>query len=401
MCISSTSQLRIALTLGSDLRGPQSGDACFNFALAGVHNSTNSLFQNLVSIGIHELKRAGSRSSFPPKNILHIIEKFAASDVRKEYAMELYQIAADCLEKKNYKDTLYIENLRNGSFGFHGRPLLWLWRFSSRQKKVEIDHQGNRKWKDAINWQDEYQDTNRPLVVDIGSGMGTCILGLGSTSSEKVHEKLRIHWSECNYAGVDLNPALVRFGNGVASRRSSAKKGRVKFFCCPADAFFSKLKSYQGRIALVLVNFPSPYRLDSGERGNLQLPSAENFIVTSKLLEQICTLARNDASETYFMFQTKCEDVAVYLKNECLRNGLSGITARDKAVDSIEDIYARNKSVPKRVNDWLHIEPRAERAEGNLFWSEPILPLDCLPETEIQCLNNNKVVHRCLFKFKK
>lgn len=389
------------MTLGSDLRGPQSADACFNFALAGVHNSSDSLFRNLVSIGIHELKRAGSRSSFPPKSILHIVEKFAASDVRKEDAMELYQIAADCLVKKKYNDKMYIESLRNGSFGFHGRPLLWLWRFSSRQKKVEIDLQGKSKWKDYINWQDEYQDTNKPLVVDIGSGMGTCMLGLGSTNSVNVHENLPIQWSECNYAGVDLNPALVRFGNGVASRRSRARQGRVKFFCSPANEFLSKLKSYQGRMSLVLVNFPSPYRLDSGERGNLQLPSAENFMVTSKLLEQICTLARNDASDTYFMFQTKCEDVATYLKNECLRNGLSGIIAGDKAVDSIEDIYARNKSVPKRVKDWLRIEPRAERAEGNLFWSEPILPLDGLPETEVQCLNDNKVVHRCLFKFKK
>lgn len=388
--------------MGSDLRGPQSADACFNFALAGVHHSSSSLLRDLVSIGIHELKRAGSRSSFPPKSILHIVEKFAASDVRKEDAMELYQIAADCLQKKNYNDKEYIESLRNGSFGFHGRPLLWLWRFSSRQKKVEINR-GNFMWKDAINWQDEYQDTNKPLVVDIGSGMGTCILGLGSTSSVNVHEKLPIQWSQCNYAGVDLNPALVRFGNGVASRRSGAKKGRVKFFCCPADEFLSKLKSYRGRISMIMVNFPSPYRLDSGERGNLQLPSAENFMVTSKLFKQICSLARNDddESETYFMFQTKCEDVAVYLKNECLRNGLSGIIAGDKAVDSIDDIYSRNKSVPKRVKEWLRFEPRAERAEGNLFWSEPFLPLDCLPETEVQCLNDNKVVHRCLFKCKK
>jgi len=229
--------------VGSDLRGPQSADACFNFALAGVHNSSTHLFQNLVRIGNHELKRAGSRSSFPTKSVLHIVEKFAASDIRREDAMELYQTAADCLEKKNYKDKMYIENLRDGSFGFHGRPLLWLWRFSSRQKKVEIDNEGNGKWKAAINWQDEFQDTNKPLVVDIGSGMGTCILGLASTSVS-IHDKIPIEWSQCNYAGVDLNQALVRFGNGIALRCPDARKGRVKFFCCPADDFLSNLKSY-------------------------------------------------------------------------------------------------------------------------------------------------------------
>jgi len=111
-----------------------------------------------------------------------------------------------------------------------------------------------------------------------------------------------------------------------------------------------------------MVNFPSPYRLALGELGNLQLPSAENFMVTSKLLEQISVLARSDTGETYFMFQTKCEDVAVYLKNECLHNGMEGIIAGDKAVQSIDKIYSQNKSVPKRVKEWLRIEPLAERA---------------------------------------
>ena len=101
------------------------------------------------------------------------------------------------------------------------------------------------------------------------------------------------------------------------------------------------------------------------------------------------------------MFQTKCEDVAVYLKNECTSNGMEGITAGGKAVESIGSIYSKNVVVPKRVKEWLRIEPHAERAEGQLFWSQPILPLDCLPETEVQCLSENKVVHRCLFKYKK
>jgi hypothetical protein len=326
------------------------------------------------------------------------VEKFAASDVCGEDAMQLYKIAADCLEKKNYNDKTYIESLRNGTFGFRGRPLLWLWRFSSRQKKVKIDKESSNKCIDVINWQDVFHDTSKPLVVDIGSGMGTCILGLASTSSSS-HEELPIQWSQYNYAGVDLNQALVRFGNGVVSRWPNARKGRAKFFCCPADNFLSKLKSYQGRITFIMVNFPSPYRLEAGERGNLQLPSAENFMVTNKLFELIRDLGGNDA--TYFMFQTKCEDVAVYLKKECTINGMKGITAGDKAVENIDNIYSKNMYVPKRVKEWLRTHPHAERAEGHLFWSQPILPLDCLPETEIQCLSENKVVHRCLFKYEK
>ena len=170
------------MTLGSDSRGRASADACFNFALAGVQNQS-SLFENLLSISIHELTRAGSRSSFPPKSIVHIVEKVAASHViRGEDAIKLYCIAADCLEKKSYYNDAYIESLRNGTFGFHGRPLLWLWRFSSRQKKIQVGGISRRSERNGeVKWQDVFCDATKPLVVDIGSGMGACIINLAST----------------------------------------------------------------------------------------------------------------------------------------------------------------------------------------------------------------------------
>jgi hypothetical protein len=378
--------------LGSDSRGRASADACFNFALAGVQNHS-SLFENLLSISIHELTRAGSRSSFPPKSILHIIEKVAASHViRGEDAIKLYRIAADCLEKKSYYDDAYIESLRNGTFGFHGRPLLWLWRFSSRQKKIQVgsisrisEHNGE------VKWQDVFCDATKPLVVEIGSGMGACIINLASTR-ECGRKPLSIQWSKCNFVGCDLNQAFINFGNGIMSRAQATTQGRLRFFCCPADDLLTRLQSYPGKILLTMVNFPSPPRLSAHKTGNSQL--SENFMVTNKVFELIKVIS---AKESYFMFQTKCEDVAVYLKNECIRNGMEGI-AGNEAVEDIDGIYAKNLAVPKRVKEWLRVEPHAERAEGNLFWNRPILPVDSLPETELECLFERKVVHRCLFK---
>lgn len=387
-------QKRLALTLGSDSRGRASADACFNFALAGVQNQS-SLFENLLSICIHELTRAGSRSSFPPKSILHIVEKVAASHViRGEDTTKLYRIAADCLEKKSYYDDGYIESLRNGTFGFHGRPLLWLWRFSSRQKKIQVGSSRRSEWNGEVKWQDVFCNATKPLVIDIGSGMGACIINLSSTH-ECGRKPLSIQWSKCNFVGCDLNQAFINFCNGITSRAQATTQGRLRFFCCPADDLLTKLQSYPGKILLTMVNFPSPPRLDIDKTGNSQL--SENFMVTKRVFELIKVIsAKGTGEESYFMFQTKCEDVAVYLKNECIRNGMEGISALNEAVEDIDGIY--NLAVPKRVKEWLRVEPHAERAEGNLFWTRSILPVDCLPETELECLFEQKVVHRCLFK---
>lgn len=320
------------------------------------------------------------------------MEKVAASHVsRGEDAIKLYRIAANCLEKKSYYDDAYIESLRNGTFGFHGRPLLWLWRFSSRQKKIQLDSSSRRSEHNGeVKWQDVFCDATKPLVVDIGSGMGACIINLASTR-ECGRKPLSIQWSKCNFVGCDLNQAFINFGNGIVSRAQATTQGRLRFFCCPADDLLTKLQSYPGKIVLTMVNFPSPYRLSTHKTGNSQL--SENFMVTNKVFELIEVIS---AKDSYFMFQTKCEDVAVYLKNKCICNGMEGIPAMNEAVEDIDGIY--NLAVPKRVKEWLRVEPHAERAEGNLFWNRPILPKECFPETELECLFEQKVVHRCLFK---
>jgi hypothetical protein len=115
--------------MGSDLRGRTSADAAFNLALAGVQNS-NHLFDSLVSIAIHELERAGQRSSFKAKYILQIIEKFAVSGASASVLLPLNQIAAANLERKKFGNKELIQLLnKEGQFGLHSdRPLLWLWR---------------------------------------------------------------------------------------------------------------------------------------------------------------------------------------------------------------------------------------------------------------------------------
>ncbi|EED94220.1 predicted protein [Thalassiosira pseudonana CCMP1335] len=390
--IADQAEKRLMLTLGSDLRGRTSSDACFNFALSGVQNS-NCLFQTLVSIGIHELVRVGRRASFTATNVLHMVEKFSSSDVRGELALELYNLSVGCLEAKSFADDALIQSLKEGTFGFHSdRPLLWLWRFSARQTKISgID--GSLSHYLTIMWQDVFRDTSKPLVVDVGSGVGALLLNLATTTNKDCTNTTLLktnQWFDYNYAGAELNQALVNFGNGIVSR-DNRRQGRVHFFCLPAKDFVRHLQSYPGDIVLAMIHFPSPYRLTSG---NSQLPSSSDvFMVTKDLLRSISDLLCGGTSIGYFLFQTKCEDVAIHVWNDCLSlETMECVPCADPVVDI--DRYC-NGCQPKRVTAWLNENPSTDRAEGVYWSSKSVLPQR--PETEIQCYNHHTAVHRFLF----
>ena len=390
------------------MRGTSSSNACFNFALAGIDQSPG-LFQTLCRVGIYELTRTGLRASFQPKHILHMVEKFAASDIQGQYSLELYHIAGICLEKKKYNNTKLIENLKDGRFAFHfTRPLIWLWRFSSRQKKISpaeyaLKSHDNMTTR-SINWSEIFKNTNKPLVVDIGSGMGASLLNLSTLVSEDSKTKeLKIDWPSCNFAGADLNQSFVNFGNGIISRdTTSQRKGRVHFFPLSAEDFLESIHTYPGGLALVMISFPSPYRLEVSETGNSQLPSqySNHFMVTNKVLVQVDRLlsrSNHIGMNGIFVFQTKCEDIAVYVKNECLSMTNMKCVSCKYPVKDIEIEYSKSGRRQKRVDEWLKTSP-AERAEGTVYSSRPFLPKSCLPETEVQCIHDKTIVHRLIFK---
>ena len=392
--------------MGSDLRGSTSSDACFNFALAGVQQM-DSLFQSLGLIGIHELQRTGLRTSFRSKQILHYIEKFAASDIQGECASTLYRLAADYLRKKSYADSSLIEQLKIGNFSLSSqRPLVWLWRFSSRQRK-EVPSSQSTTARYHVYWEEIFHDPHKPLVVDIGSGMGASLLNLAilnSTAGDNAHGifnsdgTLQMSWTDCNYAGAELNQAMVNFGNGIVSRDTSTRrKGRVHFFCIPAEQFLDQLERYPGEIVLIMINFPSPYRLVDRD-GNSQLPFIQSgqFMVTKRVLQSITSLLSRSAGIGIFLFQTKCEDVAVHVTNECHNLGLECVDCYNPVKD-IDLQYATSRKRPKRLKEWLQTNPLAKRAEGNCYSSSPFLQFG-QPETEAQCTLDNTVVHRCLYQ---
>ena len=281
-------------------------------------------------------------------------------------------------------------------------------RFSSRQKKVPLsEFVSKSSSKRNIEWSEVFSDSSKPLVVDVGSGMGTSLLNLSTlanTDGGSVGgDSLQLAWSDFNYAGTDLNQNLVNFGNGIVSRDNTRRGGRLQFFCLSAEDFLTELQSYPGGLALIMINFPSPFRL-AVDAGNSQLPSkhSNQFMLTGRVLNLIAELlssnAKPDGDDGIFLFQTKCEDIAVHLMNECIALGKLECIPFNYPVSDIDRQYKISGKRPKRVDEWLKSVPTAERAEGSIFSSNPILPKEGRPETEVQCSHDNTVVHRCLFR---
>lgn len=218
--------LLTAKLLQYELGGRMSADAAFWFALAGiqedVHNQDNDpsrppLLDRLASVAAVELERYGFRQKRREKDILEIVDRFAAAGVRDHAALET--VVQACLEQKQNdgvkqegaeKDKNTIHN-KTSLLQLHSdRSLFRLWKFSTRQKKQWAFLNSARKhWESQhlaemeridkdlptattttiitasdrsayYDWDTAFEDTSRPLVVDIGCGMGVSLLGLAS-----------------------------------------------------------------------------------------------------------------------------------------------------------------------------------------------------------------------------
>lgn len=405
----------MTITLGSDLRGRTSADAAFNLSLAGIQNAKH-VFDSLVCICIHELERVGQRSSFQPKYILQMIEKFSVTGASLSKLRQLYRVAAAHLEEKKYEDIELIQNLSKGNFGFHSdRPLLWLWRFSRKQRKLAPKAVLSNDDEQNIDWGQFYTCTSKDLIIDLGSGMGVSLLNASTCSRtskyQTHHETEDIKWELCNYAGAELNQMMVRYANGMRSRLERCEtENFIQFFNKSAETFLNDVViSYKGEVSLIMLQFPSPYRLTTDEKrssGNMQLPTSshEGFMVTETLLQIIAKALALNGGDGKLLVQTKCEDVAIFMKNLALINGAMELIPCIDSVNNIDqDVYYFNtcKKRPNRVEQWLSsCEHMTERAEGPYWSKSSLIPSFARTETEVACQEDGTFIHRFLLRLR-
>ena len=410
-----------------ELHGRKSADALLWFALAGVRSDDGTLFDDLVDISTAELERFGMNTSCRGKDVLHIIERVAMAGVIGYSTERLYHVAADCLEYKmeststaNEEDDggldyrRIIQSLRDNSFGLHSnRPLLGLWRFSTRQRKQrEFFYNAARHFDSSFNvptpstdvgrsnlydWSAMFDNPTRPLVVDVGCGFGVSLLGLAKDNVNCPSSEIKT--TECNFLGVDLSRIAIGYAQGVCDRLNI---DGLKFVVDSAEECLNIIsKSYPGEVSCIMIQFPTPYKFSGGNaeedsdvsvaKGgfNSQLPESpsDNFMVSKNLLCQIHNMLSKHNGQ--ILIQSNCEDVAVHMRNSAIKVGFQPTSASKNPVTALN-------AVTQRAQMW--VETGGERAIGQDWSAQQLLPSNGKTETEVACLLDNKPVHRCLLK---
>lgn len=245
-----------------------------------------------------------------------------------------------------------------------------------------------------------FKDPTRPLVIDVGCGMGVSLLGLasGTATGATNDNEIQIDWNECNFIGVDLSRLAIRFAKGVSKRW---EMDNLKFVVDPAEECLERLSSYPGPVKLAMVQFPTPYRYTENKQDteasvaqgyNAQLPrdsDAGCFMVSEKLLRLTHEVLSRE-EHGLLLVQSNCEDVAVRMKNIAeTRAGFKSVEFT--AMNSVTSLEA----VTQRAQRW--VANGGERAIGKSFSSLPLLPMSGRTETEVACSLDRKPVHRCLF----
>ena len=291
----------------SELGGRTAADAALWFAFAG--SKDQDLFDSLADIASWELQRFGKRPSFRSKYALQIAERFAAAGLRRHEKLE--KVVGACLSQKQQDETDPHENnefpTKNTPTNTHlqengesnqpaylklhsDRSLLLIWKLATKQKKqraflrsvmenLEQFHDGALDEgnytetmdenpnvpiiEPSYDWNELFEDASRPLVVDVGCGMGVSLLGLASTNDQlpgsKESSRLlldeNLNWSECNFAGVDLGALGIEYARGVAHRWGTTEN--LHFAIGAAEDVCRQLESYPGEVRCCMIQFPT------------------------------------------------------------------------------------------------------------------------------------------------
>jgi SAM-dependent methyltransferase len=406
--LGTTSQENVAHwhAIETQLTGRKAADAAFWFALAGSADS--ELFELLTQVCVKEVKRFGSRPSCRAKDLTAICDKLAAAGVKGHAQFE--NTIAECLVDKS---SGVLDTLNNTLDLHHESCSLMIWKFSARQRKQKsflrtaaqhweqhsFDPNDNRILNHSNlpsserQWKDIFLDVTRPLVVDLGCGMGITLLGLATCHTSH-------GWEKCNFLGTDLSVLAIGYANGLASRWELGD--RLRFTVASAEELIESLSTYPGRTEAVLVQFPTPFRLNftshesTGPRqGNLQLPVSidDGFMVTPKLLKKILaqlkTGSAGDDCVGKLMMQSNCEDVALWVHDMSCEIGF-------RAEEASGFVSIPVNTTNQRSLRWA--ASGGKRAVGPIWSADSLLPRNAWSETEVACQINKTPMHRCVLR---
>ena len=400
--------------VSQELTGRKAADAAFWFALAGVSDS--SLLHSLAGVCSNEIARFGSRESCRGKDIQQMLDRFAAAGLEKHEKLE--RAAREALAAKG---TRCDDGMASSLLNFHSdRCLSMLWKFSTRQRKQRLFlNEARSHWEASFDnrskitvlkptltvgarhdWGTVYKDPTRPLIVDIGCGMGVSLLGWVKNDSPSGIANS----TQCNFAGVDLNSVAIGYAKGLKKTWNLAD--RLEFFVEDASIFLSRvMETYPGPVEVCMIQFPTPFRLIKGEedfRGNCHLPvsATDGFMVSKRLLEQCwgALISKGETGVGKLLFQSNCQDVAVWIRRTACDECCFRCETELEDFVSVENHRASTRKTrpTKRSLDWIALGGEVAVGPG---WSEhPLLPREAWTETEVACVMEGTPIFRCILE---
>ena len=299
------------------LPGRRAADAAFHFALAGA--ADDELFARLAAARASELARTGGDNV----NDAQAAEKLAAAAVEGDF--------------------------------FSPRAAVWRWRYTASPDGPRPAG-GDDDLVDDVR----FDDPSKPLVVDLGCGLGASALALARDG-------------RVNVLACDAAPGCVRAARAFAARLGVRD---VRFAACGAAAALRWAAArYPGPVARALVQFPTPFSLEEGRA----LRSGMDFMLTP----EVAGLARV-AEEVYVA--SNCEDVALRCANVLEAAGWDGVAPEDPVL------------LPRDGNTLR--EARALAVDGRRAVGGPWRLSSPVPwtDSEHQCEAQGAPVHRALFR---
>jgi len=151
--------------------------------------------------------------------------------------------------------------------------------------------------------------------------------------------------------GIDLSRRGVRFGRALSKRRG--RSGVVRFWETEAEDGVERLKSYEGEVKAIMIQFPTPYMLGSG---NKQLPGEDDgFMVTAGLARKVA-----EAGARYVVIQSNVEDTALRCSQLFVEAGYVKVPRGEEDElfwggddEALKEIAAKEERVTERTQRWL------------------------------------------------
>ena len=385
-----------------ELHGRKAVDALLNLALAGCH--VPWVYSELCEHATLEVRRWGRRRSCSSMTIAQLAERTAAAGCVGP--LGLYDALGGVLEERGESTYADIATaLASGTFSLatSDPAARWVYRASSRHaKEASASADGftaRTDWEaDGVDVLKAFEDTSRPLTVDLGCGFGC-----GPLVQARAHGAFS--GEEGNVLGCDLSAAGISYARGIASRWGTS--GRCQFVRDDARAVLHAARTrYPGGVHRVILSCPTPYAtlavrgesaraeqgaaasgddggtLESGNSsGNSQLPSSADdpsFLGHAEIFGEI---AASLAPEGVVYLASNVEDVALTLLRNAEAHGLQAITSPLPALARATDVGAGGRhgmarapeATPRRQQRWR--AGGGERAEGAAWEAARHLPL--------------------------